>query len=323
MKELIAAGAHFGHQTQKWDPRMQPYIFGKRAGIHIINLEHTVPMLERACQALAGIVAQGGDVLFVGTKRQAQLVIADEAVRCKMHYVNNRWLGGTLTNFGTIKTSINRLKDLETKMGDGSFDALTKKERRMIEREIVKLHKALGGIKDMAGLPAALFIIDPKKEAIAQREANKLRIPVIAIIDTNCNPEHIDFPIPGNDDAIKAIRVFTHHMAEACLKGLEKRQVKIREEVAQAASRQAAQEEGAPKRVEVVTERARAYVADKPAEKKSRRGKSKKEQTATAKAESEPKNEEPKATSAQSARDGGGSSGSADGGGDASPKNDA
>lgn len=259
MQELLEAGVHFGHQTQKWDPRMKPFIFGERRGIHIIDLEKTVPLFARACEFIEEAVASGGDVLFVGNKRQAQPVIEAQAKRCQMHYVNNRWLGGTLTNFKTIKASIDRLKDFETKMKNGIFDALTKKEKRQIEREIEKLSKALGGIKEMASLPSVLFIIDPNKEQIAQKEANRLGIPVVAVTDTNCNPEGIDFIIPGNDDAIKAIQIFCRHIAEACLSGLEKRQDRIRAEVE--AEKEREEKAQASRVEEVIPEQSRAFVS--------------------------------------------------------------
>lgn len=260
MKELLEAGVHFGHQTQKWDPRMKPYIFGARRGIHIINLEQTVPMLKKACDFIEDLVAAGGDVLFVGTKRQAQSLIEEQAKQCGMHYVNHRWLGGTLTNFQTIKASIDRLIELETKMEEGGFEGLTKKERRMIERDIKKLRKSLDGIKKMGSLPACLFIIDPKKESIAQQEANRLGIPVVALTDTNCNPEGIDYIIPGNDDAIKAIRIFSERIATSCQQGLEKRQERIRAEVEKAASKDESAKEEA-KVQEVAVKQERAFVS--------------------------------------------------------------
>ncbi len=260
MEQLLEAGVHFGHQTQKWDPRMKPYIFGERRGIHIINLEHTVPLFVKARQVVEKVVAKGGDILFVGNKRQAQPVIQEQALRCKMHYVNNRWLGGTLTNFKTIQQSIKRLKDLEEKMEDGSFDAFKKKERRQFEREIEKLRKSLGGIKNMDKLPALLFIIDPRREQIAIKEANRLNIPVVAVTDTNCNPEAVDYVIPGNDDAIKSIRVFARSIADACLTGVEKREVRIREEVAAKKKAAVAKAEKAPEVKEVVPEKSQSYV---------------------------------------------------------------
>lgn len=291
MKELLDAGVHFGHQTHKWNPRMKSYIFGERAGIHIINLEQTVPMFQQALDFVTEVVTSGGDLLFVGTKRQARLVVEEQAKRCGMHYVNNRWLGGTLTNFATVKASIDRLKDLEVKMADGSFDAFKKKERRQIEREITKLRKALGGIKEMESLPAALFIIDPKKEAIAQREANRLNIPVIAVVDTNCDPEGVDYLIPGNDDAIKAIRIFIQRAADACEAGLGKRQERIRAEVAAeaVAAEKGEKEETREQVIEVITEKAKAYVSREraPAKKTAKKGvtKAKQEKEKTEKTE--------------------------------------
>lgn len=282
MQELLEAGVHFGHQTQKWDPRMKPYIFGERRGIHIINLEHTVPMSEKAFAFIEEVVASGGDILFVGTKRQAQPVIEDEAKRCGMHYVKSRWLGGTLTNFKTIKASIDRLKEYEANLAEGAYAALKKKERHMIEREVEKLSKSLGGIKNMDGLPAVLFIIDPHKEAIALQEAARLGIPVVALTDTNCNPDNIDFVIPGNDDAIKAIRIFASRVADACLTGLEKRQVRIKEEVEQESKRAEAVTYEKP--VEFVPEKTRAYIGEKPAAK----GKGKKSRSKAAAPEAAP-----------------------------------
>jgi len=220
MKQLLEAGVHFGHQTSRWNPKMKPYIFGARNGIYIIDLQQTVKLFEQAYEFVRDLAARGGTLLMVGTKKQAQDAIREEAERCGMFYVNNRWLGGTLTNFQTIRQSIERLKKLEEMMADpGMVQALTKKEMLGLSRERDKLLAALGGIKNMRKLPDALFVIDPKKEEIAVREANKLRIPVVAVVDTNCDPDVIDYKIPGNDDAIRAIRLFASAMADAVLEG--------------------------------------------------------------------------------------------------------
>jgi small subunit ribosomal protein S2 len=220
MKQLLEAGVHFGHQTSRWNPKMKPYIFGARNGIYIIDLQRTVKLFETAYAFVRTLAASGGSLLFVGTKKQAQDAIREEAERSSMYYVNNRWLGGTLTNFQTIKASIDRLKKCEETLEDPAMaDALTKKEMLGISRERDKLLTSLGGIKTMRKLPDALFVIDPKKEEIAVREANKLRIPVVAVVDTNCDPDVIDYKIPGNDDAIRAIRLFCASMADAVLEG--------------------------------------------------------------------------------------------------------
>ncbi len=219
MKELLEAGVHFGHETRRWNPRMGQYIYGARNGIHIIDLEHTLPMFRRAFDYAVDTVRKGKSVLFVGTKKQAQEVIRSEAERSGMFHVTNRWLGGTLTNFKTVKGSLERLRQIERMGEDGTFDRLTKKEVLNLTREREKLEKSLGGIKKMLDLPGALFVIDPVKEHIAVSEARKLEIPVIAVIDTNCDPDVVDFPIPGNDDAIRAIKLFTGKIAEACVVG--------------------------------------------------------------------------------------------------------
>ncbi len=220
MKQLLEAGVHFGHQTSRWNPKMKPYIFGARNGIYIIDLQRTVKLFEQSYGFIRDLVAGGGSLLFVGTKKQAQDAIREEAERCGMFYVNNRWLGGTLTNFQTIKQSIDRLKKCEETLDDPAMkEALTKKEMLGIERERDKLLNSLGGIKTMRKLPDALFVIDPKKEEIAVKEANKLRIPVAAVVDTNCDPDLVDYKIPGNDDAIRAIRLFCAAMADAVLEG--------------------------------------------------------------------------------------------------------
>ena len=219
MRQLLEAGVHFGHQTKRWNPKMKPYIFGSRNGIHIIDLQHTVRLFNRAYQFIVNTVASGGTLLFVGTKKQAQEVIQEEALRGGQYFVTHRWLGGTLTNFRTVKGSIERLRNLEKMAEDGTFDRLGKKEvlTRMRERE--KLEKALGGIKNLTDVPSAIYVIDAKKEHIAISEARKLEIPVIAVADTNCDPDVIDYVIPGNDDAIRAIKLFTGKMADACVVG--------------------------------------------------------------------------------------------------------
>ncbi len=218
MKELLEAGVHFGHQTKRWNPKMKKYIFGKRNGIYIIDLQKTLKLFKEASAFISDLSSSGKRILFVGTKRQAQDAILEEANRCGMFYVNNRWLGGTLTNFTTVRKSIERLKEIEGLLGDGEKE-MSKKERAALDRERDKLQKNLIGIREMDGLPDAIFVIDPKKEYIAVKEAKKLRIPVVAIVDTNCDPEDIDYVIPGNDDAIRAIRLFTQKMADAVLEG--------------------------------------------------------------------------------------------------------
>lgn len=228
IKQLLEAGVHFGHQTSRWNPKMKPYIFGARNGIHIIDLQQTVGMLREVANFVSELVADGGHILFVGTKKQAQDVVREEAERCGMYYVNNRWPGGMLTNFQTIKKSIERLKKLDEMLDTPSInEALTKKELLGIGRERDKLMVTLGGIKNMRKLPDAMFVVDTKKEEISVREANKLGIPVVAAVDTNCDPDTISHKVPGNDDAIRAIRLFTSTVAEAALEGraqLEERQ---------------------------------------------------------------------------------------------------
>jgi small subunit ribosomal protein S2 len=218
MKELLEAGVHFGHQTKRWNPKMKKYIFGKRNGIYIIDLQKTLKLFKEASGFISDLASQGKRLLFVGTKRQAQDAILEEANRCGMFYVNNRWLGGTLTNFTTVRKSIERLKEIESVLNDTEKE-MSKKERAALDRERDKLQKNLIGIREMDGLPDALFVIDPKKEYIAVKEAKKLGIPVVAIVDTNCDPEDIDYVIPGNDDAIRAIRLFTQKTADAVLEG--------------------------------------------------------------------------------------------------------
>jgi small subunit ribosomal protein S2 len=218
MKELLEAGVHFGHQTKRWNPKMKKYIFGKRNGIYIIDLQKTLKLFKEASAFISDLASQGKRILFVGTKRQAQDAILEEANRCGMFYVNNRWLGGTLTNFTTVRRSIERLKELEALLADTEKE-LSKKERAALDREREKLQKNLIGIREMDSLPDALFVIDPKKEYIAVKEAKKLGVPVVAIVDTNCDPEDINYVIPGNDDAIRAIRLFTQKIADAVLEG--------------------------------------------------------------------------------------------------------
>lgn len=219
MREMLEAGVHFGHQTNRWNPKMNKFIFGKRNGIHIIDLQKTVPLFSSAYKFIVNTVARGEKILFVGTKKQAQEVISEEAVRAEQFFVNNRWLGGTLTNYRTIKASIDRLRSIEKMELDGTFEKLAKKEVLQLTRERTKLERNLGGIKDMTKLPGAVFIIDTKKEHIAVAEARKLGIPIVAVVDTNCNPDEIDHLIPGNDDAIRAIRIFVTKAAEAALEG--------------------------------------------------------------------------------------------------------
>jgi small subunit ribosomal protein S2 len=220
MKQLLEAGVHFGHQTSRWNPKMKPYIFGARNGIHIIDLQQTVSMFRDLETVVRNLAAAGGHILFVGTKKQAQEAIKEEAERCGMFNVHNRWLGGTLTNFSTIRQSIERLRKLEEMENDPKIvDALTKKEMLGLRREKEKLEQALGGIKSMKKLPDAIFVIDPKQEEIAVKEARKLGVPVIAVIDTNCDPDMVDYKVPGNDDAIRAIRLFCSAIADAVNEG--------------------------------------------------------------------------------------------------------
>jgi len=219
LRDLLEAGVHFGHQTRLWNPKMKPYIYGEKNGVHIIDLQKTARSLVEASRFVTGVAARGGSVLFVGTKRAAQDVVAEEAVRGGMFYVNNRWLGGTLTNFQTVKKSIEHFVGLEKARDDGRFEMLTKKEGRDLHRRIAKMDRSLGGIKTMKGLPDLMFVIDPKREHIAVREARKLKIPIVALCDTNCDPNGINYVIPGNDDAMKSIRLFTAAIADACIEG--------------------------------------------------------------------------------------------------------
>ena len=217
MKQLLEAGVHFGHQTRRWNPKMAPYIYTERNGIYIIDLQKSVGMVDDAYKAVADIAADGGTILFVGTKKQAQDAIAVEAERCGMYYVNERWLGGMLTNFKTIQSRIARLKAIETMEQDGTFEVLPKKEVIELKKELAKLQKNLGGIKEMKRLPDAIFVVDPKKERICVQEAHTLGIPLIGICDTNCDPEELDYVIPGNDDAIRAVKLIVSKMADAVI----------------------------------------------------------------------------------------------------------
>ncbi|MCB9008439.1 MAG: 30S ribosomal protein S2 [Ardenticatenaceae bacterium] len=231
MKALLETGVHFGHRTRRWNPKMKPYIFTERNGIHIIDLQQTLGMIEDAYNIIRDAVTEGGSVLFVGTKRQAQDTIAFEAARARQPYVNERWLGGTLTNWQTIRQRIDYLKRLETRRDEGDFDLLKKRERLRVEREIEKLNMRLGGIREMKGLPDLLFVVDINHEETAVREANILGIPVIALVDTNCDPDDIDYLIPSNDDAIRAIKLIVGKMAEAAIEGTALRQENTDEEV--------------------------------------------------------------------------------------------
>ena len=233
MKDLLEAGVHFGHQTKRWNPKMKPYIFGERNGIYIIDLGRTAKLYREAAEFASNIAAEGGTVLFVGTKRQAQDAIAEEAQRCGMYFVNQRWLGGLLTNFSTIQRSLARLRDLEAMETDGRYDSLSKKEISQLEKEKRKLQKNLEGIRNMSRLPDALFVVDTRKEKIAVDEARKLKIPVIGIVDTNCDPDEVDYVIPGNDDALRAIRLFASKIADAVSAGRGIRESAQAEEMAE------------------------------------------------------------------------------------------
>ncbi len=225
MKQLLEAGVHFGHQTRRWNPKMAPYIFTERNGIYIIDLQKTVRKVEEAYNFVKEVALSGQTMLFVGTKKQAQEAIKDEALRCNMFFVNERWLGGMLTNFQTIQKRIDRLRQLETMETNGTFDVLSKKEVLGLRHEMERLQKFLGGIKDMKKLPGAMFVVDPRKEHIAIQEARKLGIPIVAIVDTNCDPDEVDYVIPANDDAIRAVRLLTAKVADAMLEGRQGEQL--------------------------------------------------------------------------------------------------
>ena len=249
MKELLEAGVHFGHQTRRWNPKMKEYIFGARNGIYIIDLQKTARKVREALAFVTEMATSGGTVLFVGTKRQAQESVAEEAARCGMHHVNQRWLGGTLTNFATIRKSLGRLGELEELAASDKAAHLTKKEAARLEKERGRLEKLLSGIKTMDRLPRAVFVVDPHKEQIAVSEANKLKIAVIAIVDTNCDPDGIDFPIPGNDDAIRSIKLFASRFADAILEGRSLWEAAMRERDAEAEKRAAVTPQNIAERV--------------------------------------------------------------------------
>jgi small subunit ribosomal protein S2 len=244
MKELLEAGVHFGHQTKRWNPKMKPYIFGARNGIYILDLQQTVKFLDVAHEFIRNKVSKGEKILFVGTKKQAQEAVYEEATRCGMYYVNHRWLGGTLTNFQTIKKSIDKLKELEKMEKNEEFQRLPKKEVLQLQKKGAKLNKYLGGIKDMDRFPGALFIVDPKRERIAVSEARKLGVPTVAIVDTNCDPDEIDYVIPGNDDAIRAIRLFATKVADAVIEGKRLREEELQGQTGGEAPIETAPDEG-------------------------------------------------------------------------------
>jgi len=219
MKQLLEAGVHFGHQSKRWNPKMKKFIYSSRNDIHVIDLHKTIPLIEKAYNFVKETVAKGGTILFVGTKKQAQESIEEEAKRCGMFYVNQRWFGGTLTNFKTLKKNLARMKDIEKMESDGTFEKLPKKEVATLKREYLKIVRGLGGVRDMMAMPSILFVIDSKKEIIAIKEAKRLEIPIVGVVDTNCDPEEVDYPIPANDDAIKSIKLLTSLMADAALSG--------------------------------------------------------------------------------------------------------
>jgi len=244
MKQLLEAGVHFGHQTKRWDPKMAEYIYQARNGIHIIDLQKTSKKIDEAYKFIKEVAEEGKDILFVGTKKQAQECIKDAAIKSNMFYVDQRWLGGMLTNFKTIRKRVERLKKLEAMQEDGTFDMLPKKEVAELKNEMEKLEKNLGGIKEMTRLPGAMFVVDPKNERIAVLEAKKLNIPIIGLIDTNCNPEDVDFPIPGNDDAIRAVKLITDVMANGIIEGRQGEEVEtVEQEMIAEASEPADMEE--------------------------------------------------------------------------------
>ncbi len=244
MKQLLEAGVHFGHQTRRWNPKMARYIYGQRNGIYIIDLQKTVKKLKEASRFVRDLVANGGKIVFVGTKKQAKESIREEASRCNMFYVNQRWLGGTLTNFQTIKKTITRMKNLERMISDGSMDKLPKKERLNASKELAKMERTLSGIKDMEELPGAIFVVDTKKEHNAIAEGRKLGIPLVGIVDTNCDPDEMDYIIPGNDDAIRAVRLISNLMAESVMEGAELRRQALERQEKEAAAKAGEEAEG-------------------------------------------------------------------------------
>ncbi len=266
IKELLECGVHFGHQTRRWNPKMARYIFGDRNGIYIINLEKTMLCLEDACNFLNGVAKAGKNILFVGTKKQAQDIIGECAKKCGMPYVINRWLGGMLTNFETVHKSILRMKNITKMEKEGSYERLTKKEVLGLIKERDKMKKNLEGIEDMTRLPGAVFIIDPKKETIALREARKLNIPVIAFLDTNCDPDEVDYPIPGNDDALRSIAIICNTVTNSIIEGINEREkVKPKKAKAQPQSTSEDKEEGAKKKPSIKKEKSKAKAARKTA----------------------------------------------------------
>jgi small subunit ribosomal protein S2 len=246
MRELLESGVHFGHQTRRWNPKMKPYVFGARNGIYIIDLQKTVDQTRAACTFASQVTSEGKKILFVGTKKQAKEVVEEEAKRSGMYYITNRWLGGTLTNYQTVKASIDRLKKIEALKQSPEWDEVPKKEQSRYNRDLDKLQESLGGIQDMKKLPGAIFVIDTEKEHIAIKEAKKLGIPTIAVVDTNCDPSNIDYVIPGNDDAIRSIRLFARLISESCIEGAKVHQEKLR---AQEAADAAGQEDEGEKKV--------------------------------------------------------------------------
>lgn len=289
MKQLLEAGVHFGHQTRRWNPKMKPYIFGARNGIYIIDLQKTVRLFKRAYSFVQETVASGGSILFVGTKKQAQDAIYEEAARAGQFYVNQRWLGGMLTNFSTIKQSIDRMNNIGSVLEKPDETNYTKKELGNLKRQFDKLNKDLAGIRDMRKLPAALFIVDPKKENIAVKEANKLQIPIVGIVDTNCDPDEIGYIIPGNDDAIRAIRLFAARVADACIEGKSMYEASLKEDVGEAPIIK----ETKP---EEYSEMAQEEAAAAPTETETPE---KEQQTAEAKPEAESESEESEQSSAR------------------------
>lgn len=281
IKQLLEAGVHFGHQTKRWNPKMREYIFGERNGIYIIDLQKTLRLFKAALEFVQQLAAEGKTILFVGTKRQAQEIIAEEAVRCGMFYVNQRWLGGLLTNFSTIRKSIERLQELNQMKEGGQYEQLSKKEVSRLERERRRLEKYLAGIKEMTRLPDAIYVVDTNKEAIAIKEARKLGIPVVAIVDTNCNPEEVDFVIPGNDDALKAVKLITSAIADAIIEGRNQWQAQVEAEMLKAAAEAEAREAERQAAEEAVPEQPQPERRPRRRRRRPRRGGARPEATAT------------------------------------------